>query len=147
MTASNREPASTLRLRRVFDAPRDTVFRAWTDPGELARWSAPGESRVRRAEVDLRAGGRYRVEMQAPDGSVRRVVGTYQEVDPPRRLVYTWRGEDAPETLASVITVEFHDRGGHTEVDLTHVCCQSDETDAQRSDGWTRAFEKLAGTL
>lgn len=67
-----------------------------------------------RAEVDLRAGGRYRITMLGPDGSERRVGGVYREIDPPAKLVYTWKWEESamPD---STVTVGFIDRDKSTE--------------------------------
>ena len=79
------------RLRRLFQAPREAVFDAWTNAEVLREWWAamptmsPGE-----IEVDLREGGRYRMAMVADDGQVHTVTGEYTEVRPPERLVYTW---------------------------------------------------------
>ncbi|MGH7820780.1 MAG: SRPBCC family protein, partial [Candidatus Binatia bacterium] len=64
-------PESTLRIQRVFDAPREKVFRAFTDPEELKLWFGPNDDiTVPVVEVDLRAGGRYRIDLKTPDGSV-----------------------------------------------------------------------------
>ena len=83
-------PNTVVEVRRVIRAPRQRVFEAWTKPEELKRWHAPGPMTVSLAEVDLRVGGRYRIHMVAPSGEEHRVVGTYREVDPPRRLTYSW---------------------------------------------------------
>ena len=64
-----------LTVSRVIDAPREEVFRAWTDPEEIKRWFGPGEFKTPEAEVDLRPGGSYRFVMQAPDGNTMPVIG------------------------------------------------------------------------
>src|SRR5438445_13670197 len=102
----------TVRLQRTFQAPREKVFQAWTRPEDLKRWSAPGDLTTPVAEVDLRVGGRYRIDMRAPDGTLHRVTGTYREVDPPNRLVYTWQWETTPGATETLVTVAFHDRAG-----------------------------------
>src|SRR3989441_9138601 len=94
------------------------VFQAWTRPEELKRWSAPGDLTTPVAEVDLRVGGRYRIDMRAPDGTLHRVTGTYRQVDPPNRLVYTWQWETTPGATETLVTVELHDPAGRTEVVL-----------------------------
>lgn len=100
---------TVLVLSRTFAAPRERVFRAWTDPAILKKWWAAGPGFTPTvAEVDLRVGGRYRLGMRAPDqGADYIVAGTYREVQRPARLVYTWawEGTAGPETL---VTVEFH---------------------------------------
>jgi uncharacterized protein YndB with AHSA1/START domain len=83
----------TLRMSRVFDAPREEVFRAWTDPAELKDWWGPGEFTCPEAAVDLRPGGTYRLVMQPKEGNAMVLGGTYRDLEPPERLVYTWRWE------------------------------------------------------
>ena len=79
---------SSVRIVDVFDAPRDVVFAAWTEPERLKQWWGPGFFETVFAEVDLRPGGRY--ELLLEPGSMR-LMGEFREVRPPRRLVYTWR--------------------------------------------------------
>ena len=134
----------TVRLQRTFQAPREKVFQAWTRPEDLKRWSAPGDLTTPIAEVDLRVGGRYRIDMRAPDGTLHRVTGTYREVDPPNRLVYTWLWETTPGATETLVTVEFHDRAGRTEVVLTHERLPDAEARARHEHGWNGCFEKLA---
>src|SRR5687767_4939125 len=143
-----------LRVARTFRAPAERVFQAWTSPEELKKWSAPGEATVGAAEVDFRVGGAYRIRMELPDGSVHVAVGEYREIDPPRRLVYTWRWDTQPEgqrdphaaargTRDTLVTVEFTERGGGTEVVLTHSGFETEESRAGHAQGWEGAFEKL----
>jgi len=139
---------TVLVLSRTFTAPREKVFRAWTDPEVLKQWWAAGPGFTPTvAEVDLRVGGRYRLGMRAPDKDVDYVVvGTYREVQQPARLVYTWawEGTGGPET---VVTVEFHDRGSQTEVVLTHEQF-ADATDRdQHAGGWGGCLDSLARAL
>jgi uncharacterized protein YndB with AHSA1/START domain len=103
---------TTLCIRRTFPAGRDRVFRAWTNPQELKRWSAPSdEYAIPAVEVDLRVGGRYRIEMRSASGEPHCAFGVYREVRPPERLVYSWAWEDKPERGDTVVTVEFFERG------------------------------------
>lgn len=98
------------------------------------------------AELDLRVGGRFRIEMKHAKGNVHCVVGTYREVRPPERLVYTWawEGKDMGETL---VTVEFLDRGGSTEVRLTHELFPTSEMRDEHAKGWNGCLDHLAGVL
>jgi uncharacterized protein YndB with AHSA1/START domain len=99
---------TTLRLSRTYPAPREEVFRAWTDPKALERWFAPSREFVTNVSLlELRPGGRYRVEMRKGDAS-HVVVGQYREIRPPEKLVYTWRWENHPErgTEDTIVTVE-----------------------------------------
>src|SRR2546425_5241971 len=83
--------------------------------------------------------------MRAPDGPLHRVTGTYREVDPPNRLVYTWQWETTPGATETLVTVEFHDRAGRTEVVLTHERLPDAEARARhRSEEHTSELQSLA---
>lgn len=138
---------TALVVRRTLAAPRERVFRAWTQPEELKRWSAPGDYGIPVAQVDLRVGGGYRIEMQAPTGQRHRAVGVYREVRPPERLVYTWSWEEDPAMGETVVTVEFLDRGASTEVVLTHDLFPNAEARAQHEQGWSSCLDRLVRTL
>jgi uncharacterized protein YndB with AHSA1/START domain len=133
----------TLRLTRTFPAPCEKVFRAWTDPNALKRWAAPGERTAPVVEVDLRPGGRYRIDMRAPDGSVDRVTGVYRTVDPPHRLVYTWYWETKPEMGETLVTVEFQAQAGATQVTLTHERFPNNEVRDRHEHGWGGCMDKF----
>jgi uncharacterized protein YndB with AHSA1/START domain len=94
------------------------------------------------AEVDLRVGGKYRIEMQSPNGARHVASGVYREVTPPKRLVYTWGWEDS-SVKDSVVTVEFQDRGKSTEVILRHERLPDAESRARHTEGWTECMEKF----
>ena len=134
-----------VEIVRTIDAPREEVFRAWTDPEQLRRWWGPGEFRCPEAEVDLRPGGSYRLVMQPAAGDPFVLVGTYQEVEPPARLVYTWRWATGPaaDGSESLVTVEFRDRGASTELALTHSDFPASHGPAPYRMGWEGGFEKF----
>jgi len=135
---------ATLRLTRTFPASPEKVFRAWTDPEALKRWAPPFDRTAPVAEVDLRPGGRYRIHMRAPDGSVEIVTGLYQTVDPPHRLVYTWFWETKPEMGETLVTVEFAADAGATRVTLTHERFPNSEVRDRHELGWGGCFDKFA---
>jgi uncharacterized protein YndB with AHSA1/START domain len=144
MASTTKDAASTtsLEIRRVIPATRQRVFDAWTQAKELDRWSAPSPM-TPRAEVDLRVGGRYRIVMRAPDGTEHRVGGVYRVIDPPSKLVYTWKWEESAME-DSVVTVEFHDRGKSTEVVLRHDGLTDAESRARHEHGWNACLDNLA---
>lgn len=147
MAAPKTTAETTLRLTRTLEPSRERVFRAWTDPRELTRWFAPSDEYTTTvAALDLRVGGRYRIEMQHAKGNVHCVVGTYREVRPPERLVYTWtwEGKAMGETL---VTVKFHDRGGSTEVIVTHEIFPTAEERDQHTQGWSGCLDRLTTVL
>ena len=143
------EDQDALRMVRIIDAPRDQVFRAWTDPEHLRSWWGPGAFTCPEAEVDLRPGGDYRLVMQPTEGEPFVLGGTYREVEPPARLVYTWRWETGPaaDGSESLVTVEFEDRGEQTELTLTHTDFPPGHGEAPYRMGWEGGFEKFETLL
>jgi len=141
-------PDTILRITRTFPAPHEKVFQAWTDPKALTRWFAPSdEYATPLVEVDLRVGGKYRIEMKAPDGEVHKVGGLYREVKPPEKLVFTWAWEPGATCgtpdYETLVTVEFHARGNSTEIVLTHEgFIDSTERD-KHNLGWAGCLNRL----
>jgi uncharacterized protein YndB with AHSA1/START domain len=134
-----------LTLTRIVDGSVEEVFRAWTDGELMRRWWGPADFSTPVAELDPRPGGHYRLVMQAPGGRRMAVVGTYREVDPPRRLVFTWRWEDGvPDDIESLVTLELTSLGARTELVLTHGGFPDERTAAPYRDGWEAALPKLA---
>ena len=134
-----------LQMKRTFQAPREKVFRAWTDARELARWFAPSpDYSTVVPELDLRVGGRYVLEMHHKGGNVHKLTGTYREIAPPEKVVFTWSWESGPAALESVVTVEFRDLGSATEVCLTHELLPDAESRGKHEHGWTGCFEQFA---
>lgn len=121
---------ATLRLERTIAATPEELFDAWTSPEVLTRWWAAyaGWSSPS-CEVDLRSGGHYVLEMCDRHGQMHVVAGEYQEVDRPRRLVYTWCWEDDElhPGHVSVVTVEFLADGEGTSVVLEHSRLASEQ--------------------
>ncbi|HJQ10289.1 MAG TPA: SRPBCC domain-containing protein [Gemmatimonadaceae bacterium] len=144
--ATQTAPATSLQVRRVIKAPRPRVFEAWTKADEITRWHAPGPLTVSLAEIDARPGGKYRIHMRQPDGIEHKVSGVYREVDPPKRLVYTWGWEGDHPVKDSVVTVEFLERGSGTEVVLTHEGFPTEKERDDHEKGWTSILEKLEAT-
>ncbi len=135
-----------IEIRRTFCAPPERVFEAFRDPALLRAWSAPGEHRNEHVEVDFRVGGHYRREMRFPDGSLHVLSGTYREIDPPRRLVYTyvWETLPVPETL---VEIELRARGDETELYLVHSGFDSVGFASDHERGWSDCLDQLAALL
>ena len=139
---------TTLNLRRTFKAPREKVFRAWTDPEELKKWWGPEGYATPPAEVDLRVGGKYRLGMRKlPDGELFYHSGIYREVRPPEKLVYTWRWEAQPEHGETLVTVEFRELRDSTEVVLTHERFPTEKARDDHNRGWSGCLDRLAKLL
>jgi uncharacterized protein YndB with AHSA1/START domain len=132
----------TLQVRRTIHAPRQRVFDAWTKAEEIRKFHAPGPLHVAQVEIDLRPGGKYRIVMVEPDGKAHGVSGVYREIDPPRKVVYTWSHDGDHVVKDSLITLEFLERGDSTEVVLTHAIADDKER-ASHTNGWTSILDKL----
>ena len=138
-----------LRLERVFDAPRQRVFDAWTTPEALTRWWYPPGWEADRMDVDLRVGGAFYLGMRrAADRSMAAVCGRFLEVRCPERLAYTWRWigmlEDLPE---SQVTVDFFDERGGTRLVLTHAQLPDVGVWHRHRAGWIAACDRLERAL
>lgn len=146
ISSAQPDPDTSLTLRRTFHAERERVFRAWTDATTLRQWFCPVGFSVAAAEVDLRVGGSYRFAMKPPDGDPSVAFGTYREISPPERLVYTWRWEGG-EMDDTLVTVEFHDLGGSTEVVLVHEMFPAAEVRDRHAEGWAGCLAHLEQVL
>jgi uncharacterized protein YndB with AHSA1/START domain len=139
------DEALVVRLSRQMRAPRERVFVLLTVPDELARWFGPAGFTIPAVSVDLRVGGRYRITMQPPDGEAFHLSGEFVDVDPPRRLRYTFEWEEPdPDDRRTLVDLTLGDLGDVTEVSLV----QGDFATAARldlhRDGWRDSLEKLA---
>jgi uncharacterized protein YndB with AHSA1/START domain len=155
-TGTGPAPASTARdnreavATRVFDAPRELVFRAMTQPEHIVRWYGPRDTQLASCEVDLRPGGRFRFVMAGPEGAEFVFSGRYLEVDPPARIVNTWCFEPYPDAEA-VETATWEEEDGRTTVRLS-IRFQSPEDYAGWAGsgafgGWAETLDRLAETV
>lgn len=154
MATKNDKPSKPLADReliitRVFDAPRDLVFKAWTDPERAARWWGPKGFHLTHCEMDVRPGGRWRVCMHSRDGVDYWVQGAYREIVEPERFVYTWawekpEGKPGRETL---VTVELAEQGRKTKMTFRQAEFETVEDRDSHRSGWTESFDLLAEYL
>jgi uncharacterized protein YndB with AHSA1/START domain len=139
-----------LVLTRVFDAPRELVFKVWTDPKHVAQWWGPKGFTNPVCELDLRPGGAILIHMRGPDGTVYPMTGVYQEVVRPERLVFTSGALDADgNPLFEVLTtVTFTEESGKTKQILKarviKRTAQAAPYLAGMEAGWTQSLERLA---
>jgi uncharacterized protein YndB with AHSA1/START domain len=145
--------AQELVLTRVFDAPRERVFKAWTDPQRVAQWWGPRCFTNPVCELDVRPGGAIRIHMRGPDGTVYPMTGVYQEVVEPERIVFTSAALDAEgNPLFEVLTtVTFVEQDGKTKQTLhARVIKRTAEAAPYLKGmeaGWTQSLERLAESL
>jgi len=114
---------------RVFDAPRDLVFEAWTDPKHLAQWWGPNGFTTTTSAFDMRPGGIWRFVMHGPDGRDYENRITFDEIVRPERIVYHHGGGDDVEPVQFRTTVTFEDLGGKTRLTMRGVFPSATERD------------------
>jgi uncharacterized protein YndB with AHSA1/START domain len=132
----------SLTIKRHLKASPAKVFAAWTDPEKMMRWMGPGPMTGQRAESDPCVGGRYRWVMKSPDGELFDVGGTYREIVPNEKLVFTWVWKSTPER-ESVVTVLLKPEGDGTLLTLTHEQFLDEAARDSHQHGWDGALEKL----
>ncbi len=116
-----------ITITRTFDAPRTTVFDAWTRPERVARWWDPSRRPLARCEIDLRPDGAFRFENQGDQGSGHVFAGIYREITPPTRLVFSTPGASGNYVVA---TLEFAESDGRTTLRITMACASQADRDA-----------------
>jgi uncharacterized protein YndB with AHSA1/START domain len=145
-TPSDREIVMT----RVFDAPRELVFKAYTDPNAIPQWWGPRRYATTVDQMDVRPGGAWRFVNQGPDGSEFAFRGEYRVIVPPERLVYTFEFEGMPgHILVETITFEEHD--GKTTLTNTSLFDSGEDRDGMlasgMTEGATESMDRLAEYL
>jgi uncharacterized protein YndB with AHSA1/START domain len=138
-----------LAITRTFEAPRELVFRMWTDPAHVARWWGPHHFTNPVCEVDARVGGAILIHMRAPDGADHPMTGRFLEIAPPERLVFTTAVDsaDGERLLEGHTTVTFAEHGGKTTLTLNTRAVGFAAVAARMLEGmqagWTQSLEKL----
>jgi uncharacterized protein YndB with AHSA1/START domain len=139
------DDATRLEIRRVFQAPRERVFAVFTTPEYIRQWMGGPSVDSPSAEVDLREGGRYRIALNPPRSEPFVIVGVFQEVRVPERLVYTWTHEGAHSSVQdSLVTVDFVADGAQTAVILRHERFANAAIRDEHHGGWIACFDAIA---
>lgn len=151
MATTGTSPETAVQIKRTFAAPREKVFQAWIDPRLMSRWflRPTAQHEPRMLLLDARPGGRYRFEVVSPEnGNLYQLTGAFREVQPPERLVFTWRWENQPDFPESVVTVEFRQIGASdfTEVTVNHALLPEAARENHRK-GWMGCFDLLESAL
>jgi uncharacterized protein YndB with AHSA1/START domain len=139
--------AAEILITRIFDAPREEVFRAWTDPDEVAAWFGPEHFDTERVRIDLRVGGRYELVMVRRDGGGEFPVG-YEIVELVEPELLVLRSDPMPEMGMHEPTftrIELHDHGDKTRMTLSDGPYPAGRGHAEA--GWHAALNKLAARL
>ncbi len=150
-----------LVITRVFDAPRELVWKAWTEPEYFKRWWGPKGFTAPVCTIDLRVGGKYLACMRSSDGQDYWSTGVSKEIVPPERIVCTdsFADEDGhvvPAThygmspdfpLEMLVTLTFEEIQGKTRLTLKHGGMPFGEDRDNARSGWNESFDKLAEAL
>jgi uncharacterized protein YndB with AHSA1/START domain len=138
-----------LVITRSYAADPQRVYEAFLSPDALMHWFAPEPNVMDSAKTDPRVGGEYRIAMRHPDGEVFVVEGTYRELKPYERIVFTWQweednGEFGPQ---HIVALDFAKTAGGCELTLTQTGFASDESREKHTGGWNRCFDGLVKYL
>lgn len=158
--ASLNKNINELTITRVFDAPRELVWKAWTEPERVKRWWGPKGFTSPVIKIDLRVGGEYLSCMRSPEGQDFWSKGTFREIVAPERLVMTdsfadkegntvpasYYGMSGDWPLEMLVTVMFEEQEGKTKLTLKHSGIEgiSDTDRDNMKQGWSQSFDKLA---
>jgi uncharacterized protein YndB with AHSA1/START domain len=139
-----------LVITRIIDAPRDLVFKAWTEPKHMAQWWGPKGFTNPVCEMDVRPGGTLRIVMRAPDGVEYPMTGVFREIVTPERLVFTTVAEDQEGNphLEGLTIVTFAEHDGKTTLTVQTSAVGLTPESARMLEGmeagWTQSLERLA---
>jgi len=150
------QPASErdVVITRVFDAPRALVWKAWTDPNQVAQWWGPKYFTTPVCEMDVRPGGAILIQMRGPDGALYLNKGVFHEIAEPERIVFTslaFEDDAGNHQIEALNTVTFEEHNGKTKFTLRAVVVKSTPEVAGAlagmEEGWNLSLDKLAEHL
>lgn len=141
MPESDRE----LVLTRVFNAPRERVFDAWTQIEHMTQWWGPKGFTVPHARIDLRVGGEYRACIRSPEGADYWIRGAYLEIDCPTRLIFTWAWEDddGKPGIETRVELTFEAVNDKTLMTFRQGEFENIESRDSHEGGWSECFDRL----
>ncbi len=150
MTEQDEMAEHTIVIERELDAPRELVWKVWTDPDEVTKWWGPEHFTTPRdkIEFDLRPGGICRLTMVGPDGQEYPSDGHFGVVEPPARLSFGEQSTDHPMIESGETTVELVDRGSNrTKLVITSRMICAGELIEMAQVGWSTQLDKLEALL
>ena len=135
----------SLEIKRFIRASRDRVYAACADPAQLKKWFGPENVQTRNLIADARVGGEFCWDLTDQEGKEITISGEYREVEPGKKIVFTWRLEEDEDwkNHSSIVTVEFVDREGGTEVRLTHEKLPNEASRDDHTQGWNSVLDKV----
>jgi uncharacterized protein YndB with AHSA1/START domain len=132
-----------LVIRRTFDAPRELVWKAFTELERARQWWGPKDFTVPVLEMDMRPGGAWHAVMRSPDGKEYPQSGVYREIVPPERLVFTLIWDDEGPDSEMLCTFTFAERGNKTEMTFRKGPFTSEKRRKGEEEGWNECFDRL----
>jgi uncharacterized protein YndB with AHSA1/START domain len=136
-----------LKIERTLDAPVSRVWAALTEAERIPRWYAPGdEFTIEVHEWDCRVGGSYRVAMHHEQGQGYTCFGTFKEVEPEKRVSYTWAWEGQPP-MDTLVTFALTSEGARTHLSFQHTGFPTEEARENHRKGWTGSLSRLPEVL
>ncbi len=141
---------NTLHMSRIFDAPRERVFDAWAKQDQFVQWMCPPSVKITLCEIDVRAGGVWRIGGRNESGRIFASSGKYIDVQRPERLSFTWAHHadgdfGKPRGHETTVRIEFRAVGKKTEITLIHGAFADGY--AAHESGWKGSFDKLEAFL
>jgi uncharacterized protein YndB with AHSA1/START domain len=149
-TAASTAPVNReLRITRVFDAPRELVFKVWTDPRHAKKWWGPRDYPATHLDMDVRPGGVWRGCLRSNEsGKELWQGGVFREVEAPGRIVFTFAWEeDGERGLETLVTVTFTEENGKTKMSFQQTPFRSAGERDGHQGGWTSTFDRLVEYL
>ena len=140
------ETVETLILERIYTAPREQVFRAWTTASALEQWFQPMGMRIKVTEFEVRSGGCYRFEMAVSETETHAIVGEYLEITRPEKLVFTWRSP-ATNDEQTLVTIILTERDGKTHMTFTHAGFSSQSMFDDHQVGWLSVIDRIQAVI
>ena len=144
MTAPGKSNAGRAVVRKTVPGTAEDVFDAWTNAKKLATWMSIGSEKPFRAEIDLKVGGKFKIEM-FHEGAHHPHTGEYRIIDRPNTLSFTWIS-DWTDNQPSVVTIHFSQKGDNTELLLTHEGLP-EQWAMPHESGWGEFIDSLSGWL
>lgn len=153
-------PKDNLVITRVFDAPVELIWKAWSESEQLMRWTGPYNYTIPFYNTDFRVDGKFHLCMRSPEGQNIYGAGTYKEIIPLEKIVYTDSFADENGAIISAsaygmnnfplemkVTVIFEEENGKTKMTLEHAGIPQGEDREQAKIGWNESFDKLEDSL
>ena len=160
MTAKSETLENVVVVNRIFNAPVELVWKAWTNPQHLMRWWGPKTFTSPACKIDFRVGGKYHFCMRSPEGQDIWSTGIYREIVPLKKIVWTDSFADEKGNVVSAnhygmgdlpmefeVTITFEDQGGKTKFSLRHRGLPAGEMIEMTQLGWNESLDKLAESL